>query len=314
MNDLEYKDILYKNFIKSKMKNICEKEYNYFLSKRNVVGVAIGNKIFNGQKTLEKCLTVLVKKKVPENELSAEDIIPKKYKGFSTDVIESGEIKATSLSGKVRPMIFGYSIGPLSRPVAGTAGYLVRDCKGNCYILANSHVLAGLNELPLGTPIVQPGVFDGGTAADTIATLSKFIPLKFRTPENTPENIVDAAIAKFVNPCKDASNIIYDLGKVRGINLEPTIGLKVTKVGRTTEKTTSEIVDTNATVSVTYEPGKTAIFINQLITNRMTEAGDSGSLLLDSENKAVGLSFANAPFISMFNPIDVVLKELNVFI
>lgn len=315
MNPLKCKDIIDTSPLKYDMEAICEKEYGYFLCKENVLGVSIGSKISNGEDTFKDCLTVLVSKKLPECELSPEDMIPEKYKGILTDVIETGEIMATSLTDKVRPIIFGYSIGPDNSPWAGTAGYLTKDYLSNLYILSNNHVLAGENKLPINTPILQPSLIDGGTSStDKIATLSKFVPIKFETQNESPENFVDAAISKFINPVSDANDIIYLNGRVSGLNLRPRVRLRVKKVGRTTEETTGEIRNTNATVRVTYSDGNTAIFLRQIITTSMSKPGDSGSLLLDRKNNALGLLFAGSDSATIYNPINLVLRELSISI
>jgi hypothetical protein len=57
----------------------------------------------------------------------------------------------------------------------------------------NNHVLADTNQLPLGTPIVQPF---GPGPQDVFAKLTAFEPIRFpsiSTP--TPRNRIDAAIA-----------------------------------------------------------------------------------------------------------------------
>jgi hypothetical protein len=52
----------------------------------NVTGVGIGKK---GNKS---CIKVFVTKKVPANELSEKEIVPKTLQGWDTDVEEIGEI------------------------------------------------------------------------------------------------------------------------------------------------------------------------------------------------------------------------------
>jgi len=75
--------------------------------------------------------------------------------------------------------------------MAGTFGALVQDPDGKLYILSNNHVLANENDLPIGSPIFQPGLLDGGNpSADRIAALTRFIQLV-----GNQSNSVDAAIA-----------------------------------------------------------------------------------------------------------------------
>ena len=85
----------------------------------------------------------------------------------------------------------------------------------------------------------------------------------------------------------------YD-SKVGLLKIEGTenayLGMKVEKSGRTTEFSTGEITLLDATVRVNYGGNKIATFEDQIITGNMSAGGDSGSLLVSSENKkATGL-------------------------
>ena len=62
---------------------------------------------------------------------------------------------------------------------------------------------------------------------------------------------------------------------------------------------------------INYKDGY-ALFVNQIITNAMSQGGDSGSLLLNNTNKDVRLLFACSTSYSIFNPISTVLKTLNI--
>lgn len=292
--------------------SICNNEYDVFFMKPNVVGVSLGYKVKNGVTLSEPSIQVLVTKKIPECQLSSDKLIVKNYKGIKTDVIETGEIFAQGLTAKIRPMLFGYSISP--RPInylmAGTAGCLVKD-QSNFYILSNNHVLAGENTLGLNTPIIQPGSLDGGRYPnDTIAALSKFIPIQFETLNNSPSNTVDAAIARVLNISQVSSSIAL-IGKVNGIS-PISLNLAVKKSGRTTSLTTGKITNTNATIRIQYSNRKTALFKNQILTTAMSSAGDSGSLLVNSYNYAVGLLFAGSSSVTVYNPINSVLSALGV--
>src|SRR6267378_2767681 len=104
----------------------------------------------------------------------------------------TGLIMATSdPTQRKRPASLGYSVGHPAI-TAGTIGARVRDALGHVYILSNNHVLANSNGASIGDPAYQPGPFDGGTAADQIATLSDFQTILFNGQNNT----IDAAIAQ----------------------------------------------------------------------------------------------------------------------
>lgn len=292
------------------IKNICENKYDFFINRENVVGIGFGNKISNHIDTNERCIQIFVSKKQKVTELYPNDVIEPFFEGFKTDVMEIGEIYAEPLTAKVRPAILGYSISPSSLLVSGTAGVLTTN-GDDYFILSNNHVLAGENTLTLNTPIIQPGRLDGGVYPnDTIATLAKYIPIVFETTRVSSINYVDCALAKIISKDKIKS-LIALCGYVKGIS-KPLINLPVKKIGRTTDLTTGLIKSTNATVRVIYSGGKTALFKNQIICTRMSMAGDSGSLLLNNSNYAIGLLFAGSNSTTIFNPIDMVLKKLGV--
>ena len=292
---------------------IIQKDYPDFLKKKNVVGLAFGNKLTNSIDTNEPCLIIFVIKKQSPSELNATDFIPKTYKGIITDVIETGELRHSSLTEKILPMQFGYSIGPSSFNGVGSSGCLVTDRCGNYYILSNNHVLSIFDALPIGTPILYPGVLDGGRYPDDlIGILCKKIPLLTSSFGEDFINYVDCALVKIISPSMISKNIAL-VGPVKGVR-DSELNMNVKKVGRSTELTTGKIVQLDALLKVTNLQGEDIIYHNQITTTLMTDSGDSGSLLLDEDNNAVGLCFGNSDTISMVNPIKSVLTALNVSI
>jgi len=163
--------------------NVVTKE---LFKKPGVVLVGRGKKITNGINTGRDCVVVGVIKKVPIETLNLKDIIPGKVyltdymagiKGIETDVVETGVIRALDdRTAKYRPAPGGVSIGHY-QVTAGTLGMVVRK-NGVRYILSNNHVLANENKAQIGDSILQPGVYDNGTATDEIAKLSEFIPVQ----------------------------------------------------------------------------------------------------------------------------------------
>lgn len=295
--------------IHHKIIEICKNEYKSFLKKANVVGVALGYKRIKGFNTWEKCITVFVVKKITRDKITHYNMIPPNYKGIKTDVIESGIIKKSSLTKRIRPALGGYSIGAIGNLENGTLGGLVAD-DTDIYILSNNHVLAYENTIPLGSSIVQPGVSDGGIeSSDTVAKLSKYIPLQFETVENTSENYVDCAIAKITKKNLVSSKIAF-VGTPKGKAL-PVLNENVVKVGRTTEESYGKIINIGATITIVFDKGK-AVFKNQITTTKMAQSGDSGSLLINAKRYVVGMAFGNSQSISLFNSIDGVLDGLNV--
>ena len=162
-----------------------------FLSRANVVGVAVGNKEDKTVADGEKAVVVLVEQKLPLAALSASDVIPKQLDGIRTDVYEVGYLRAYDTPrDRFRPTIpSGVSIGHF-KITAGTLGVIVTDRNtGERLILSNNHVLANSNDAAKGDAILQPGPADGGqNPADIVAHLERFIPLGFvGDPDPTPD-------------------------------------------------------------------------------------------------------------------------------
>jgi hypothetical protein len=313
---------------------------DYLLSRKNVVACGVGFKETERGMTDEPCVVVSVTKKMPEAQLSPADIVPKKLGEVKTDVVETGIIRA--LQGhkdRWRPAPGGVSIGHINI-TAGTLGCLVT--RGDqLFILSNNHVLANSNAAQRGDPIIQPGRYDGGTAADQIATLEDFVPINFGTSPATcpmatgvegllnwlakllgsshrvvsfqevPErNRVDAAIAR---PLSNdlVERRILEIGVPKGTR-EATLGTQVKKSGRTTGFTTGRITQIHVTSQVSYGEGRNAVFEDQLMAGAMSQGGDSGSAVLDEDDYIIGLLFAGSDATTIINPIQFVLEALNV--
>ncbi|CAG7840456.1 hypothetical protein CLOHAE12215_01880 [Clostridium haemolyticum] len=290
--------------------NICENEYKFFLGKPNVIGVALGYKMVKGFYTNQKCVTVFVTKKVLCNELLSTERIPNYYKGFQTDVKQCKMLKFSSLTQRIRPALNGYSIGNILERNYGTSSCLVQD--RYLYVLGNNHSLALNNQAPIGSAILQPGVEDGGKIEkDVIGHLNKFIPIKFIEGAKEPENIVDCALCKVINRSFVSPEIAF-LGKPKGVAL-PRLNEDVKKVGRTTELTNGKIIYLNGTFRVICENvRKRALFKKIIITTTMGELGDSGALLMNQNNYALGIYMASGDSIGAFNPIQEILDSLKV--
>lgn len=300
----------------------------------NVVGMGYGVKWSNGEPTGKPALLALVSQKVDKEELAAEDVIPKKIGDMPTDVLAIGEpfagqaepieVGIELLARRARPASGGYSVGHRNI-TAGTIGTCVYDMVGtpgnpvgmpqHYYILSNNHVLANSNNATPGDAILQPGPFDGGVdPSDRIAALSRFIPITFDppVPRILHRNLVDAAVAE--GQFHDLKREIHWVGHLRGWRprAQVPVGLVVHKTGRTTNYTTGRITAINATIDVNYGGGRVARFRDQILTTPMSAGGDSGSLVADRDNFAVGLLFAGSPQVTVLNQIQHVRSLLRV--
>lgn len=264
-----------------------------------------------------------------------KDADVKNVPGFVDDIAVATEVtgQIVVLSDptlRARPAPIGYSVGHPAI-TAGTMGALVRDAASQLFVLSNNHVLANQNDAVIGDPMLQPGPFDGGTAADQIGTLAAFQAINFSGGNNT----IDAAIARVTNPA-DVSNSTpiddgYGLpnGKIFGDanndrvfdDKASLLGLNVQKYGRTTKLTHGQITGINGTISVCYEVlfifcVKSATFVDQLIigSGTFSGGGDSGSLIVtdDANRNPVGLLFAGGSTSTIANRIDLVLNRFGV--
>ncbi len=287
--------------------------------KRNVVGVGLAKKVVGGRTTDEPCIVVLVERKVPKSQLRPRDLVPETIETMKTDVVETGRIQALQArTGRWRPAPGGVSIGHY-RITAGTLGVVARRA-GVRMILSNNHVLANANAGSIGDPILQPGPADGGTDQDRIATLDAFVPIVFDGfwdwflglfgLARPVRNVVDVALGKLLSDA-DVSDEILEVGTVSG-TAPGTLGMRVRKSGRTTGLTEGEITAVAATVRVFYGLTRTARFRDQLVASALSQGGDSGSLVVDAQNHAVGLLFAGSSNTTILNPIGQVESLLGI--
>lgn len=246
-----------------------------------------------------------------------------------------------------RPAPGGVSIGHY-KITAGTLGAVVRDREtGARLVLSNNHVLANASSgrdgrAAPGDPVLQPGAYDGGKITrDVIGRLLRFVPLQ-RTFQQSQcaaalfwerlanslltvaapryritlqraadtGNLVDAALAKPERE-SDLLDQILGLGSVTG-TASARLGQAIAFSGRTSGVVRGKIIARDVGLNITMGPGEVVYFEDQLITTAVSQPGDSGSLLVDEQNRAVGLLFAGSERVSVCNRIDHVLRLLGV--
>ncbi|MFW9910791.1 MAG: hypothetical protein ACFFEF_19725 [Candidatus Thorarchaeota archaeon] len=313
----------------------------------NVVGVMIGYKVIAGEKTDKLSIICLVEKKIKEQDMKKQDLLPSDIDGELLDVIQVGKLRTLQINkkGRHRPCPMGTSGGHYLI-TAGTNGELLRDKKtGKICIGTNNHVGANSNNAQIGDPYLQPGPYDGGTVQnDIIGHLMKFIPISFAMDQSEcaaarfwsgiynvparafgrktrlrpvvayPEyNLVDAAKIEVAD--SDVSSSIVDIGTPRGVR-QAQLDMLVQKSGRTSCHTTDGLVTgIDATLGPINYGGKLAYFRDQIVISKggFSAGGDSGSLILDKEGYAVGKLFAGSDEenITIANPIQTYLDLLD---
>lgn len=325
------------------IRKILNEVRSQLMKKQNVVATSIGYKTVAGNMTDELSIVCSVEIKKPRTKLSEQDMVPARIQNISTDVNVTGMLRIfQEPTRRFRPAPGGISIGHKGI-TAGTLGCLVKK-NNKLFILSNNHVLANSNEASVGDAILQPGPHDGGQLPqDQIALLSEFVQINFETGGELPpypvggfvasflnaiaaavgsntrlkpyriatqENKVDCAIAEPLNP-QDVKNEILGIGIIAGVG-EAELGMQVKKSGRTTGVTTGIIQQIDVTARVNYGANKVALFTDQVMAGAMSQGGDSGSAVLDSNNNLVGLLFAGSDTTTIINRIQNVFAGLEV--
>jgi hypothetical protein len=305
--------------------------------KDNVVALGIGNKIVRHRSTRTRCLRFYVIKKTKLSGEFREYCLPKRFEGLPTDVIEiGGPFRALAVrptcQKRLRPARPGCSVGfelphaPSDVGSAGTIGAFVRLLDGRFGILSNNHVLANVDQLPLRTPILQPGIADDGRPdRDRIGELWKTVPIG-------SEN-VDCAVA-LVDNNADMNPVMMGNKKLSsGIPIEGVEGMRVWKYGRSSQYTEGTIDDITFAFRMTYDvvsivngsinlEEKPVVFRNQMSilgrngyesTRPFATDGDSGAFIIDEETgRPTGLLLGGTDRVVVANHLQHVLSHLNV--
>lgn len=279
----------------------------------NIVGVGISKKVTEGTELDTLCVCFYVAKKQAPSKIPSRYLVPpvlaaNNGKATFTDVKVVGKlVPEGNPLVKRRPIESAFSVGHVNI-TAGTLGAIVK--KGpKRYLLSNSHVLADSGRGRSGDKVLYPGPADGGTdPADWIATLSEVVPF---TKGGAFVNEVDAALAEIREERLAKAKYAVSKAAVPLAIGVPRRDMVVTKRGRTTGVTTGKIIDTDFRFILNYDGVGKVGFTGQVLCERYTDGGDSGSLVVDTETgKVVGLHFAGANGGSVFNPIQSVIKAL----
>ncbi len=186
----------------------------------------------------------------------------------------------------------------------GTIGYFCTRMsrlsrRKEIHLLSNSHVFADLRKSNLDESdlIMQPSPGEA-TSTRPIGSLVNFSMLRF-ADMNHP-NQIDAAIARLWTSCAHKS-VIPLIGAVKGYVLKADVepGETARKFGRTTGYTEGHIFSIYLDIWVRYSrTGQSAFFQNQFLIepdstqfSKFVEKGDSGSLVVDAKQNALGLIF-----------------------
>ena len=182
------------------------------------------------------------------------------------------------------------------------------------YMLSCNHVFANEDGATAADAMDQPGRYDNScNTGNNVGTLYAWNDIS-----STSNNLYDAAIAE-CNPSisggwtghmAPASAGLYSPASGTSA-IDPSVGMAVEKVGRTTGLTTGSIAGINVTIKVSYT-SFTATFVNQIyVKGSFIKAGDSGSMMVtnNSNHDPVGLDFAGSSRSSFANPIKPIEED-----
>jgi hypothetical protein len=248
--------------------------------------------------------------------------LPDRYRGVPIVQIEmpaAGFLSAAGVSSPAAPEQYPNGIREYQEVIiggisgantnltgqSGTIGYFcTRKSKlprrKEIHLLSNSHVFADLRKgiVDDGDLIMQPSPGEPGSNRP-IGMLVDFSSLDFYSDVNEP-NHIDAAIARLWGPHQHKP-LLPLIGPIKGYvaRKDVEIGEGVRKFGRTTGYTEGCIFSIFLDIWIRYDrTHQSAFFKNQLLIKpalpefqRFVGKGDSGSLLVDEEQRAIGLIF-----------------------
>jgi|GEM_PF-547577 len=275
-----------------------------------LLGVGIGLKEKNGKFTDEIVYRVYVSEKKPKEELEQSEIIPDSVRGINTDVTEFEENTPHADTSKYRPIEGGIQIGNDKQKHIGTLGCMATlTSTGETVMLSNHHVMYA-DGAGVGAKIGQPRYKHCCCCScDVVGSILN----------GSLGGLVDCAIASTsVSSC----NTILGGTKVKGSN-QAIVGEQVTKVGRTTGKTTGTVIDINyITSSTTGTQFTHQVLIHPTSADtKFSDGGDSGSAIFNSDDEVVALLWGGGgdgtpskPYRTVGNNIDDVLNAMGITI
>ncbi|MGP3690082.1 hypothetical protein ACTVZO_36210 [Streptomyces sp. IBSNAI002] len=293
-----------------------------------VVAVGVGGRERAGRATGERTIRVFVTRKRSPGELPQDRLVPAEFEGVGTDVVDLGARAPDPPPGpcgrrgptgsppgsqsrlderKWSRLIGGAMVSSAVDPKApGTIGGFLEHTgdPGKVYLLSNQHVLG---EAP---PLDHPVRADTGTRV--YHPLRQDFPLERLFSSNVVGNYetgdrdttVDVAVARLDPGVKWYADIL-DIGPVTGTyTLKPeevdTHCFEVRKRGVATGYTGGTVQAVNAAYDVDGIRYSNLMIVKPhpnpglptTVVNHFSDHGDSGALVVDRFNRAVGLVLA----------------------
>ena len=294
MNDADYQKIL-------KVKRQSE---DRLFDVPTVHGVSLGYKMTGGKFTDEFAICVHLPKKLPEDQIAEAHRIPKRIEGYATDIVEDDPPVAHENNSKYRPLEGGceFSTSNLRGGPAGKRGTLgcvvIDDTSGDTVVLTNEHVMS---DNPYG---FQP-----------IASVTNLVG---KTVRSVLSPRVDGAVVSIDSFESKAS--IIEIGEIRGtFDIKAAdLPVPVRKYGYVSTLTKGHVTRIDFVGDRRTDKWH---FVGQLYIDAdegpgvpFSKPGDSGSVVVDDENRVVGLLWGGGHISThgIASPIGKVLEELEI--
>jgi hypothetical protein len=290
---------------------------------RNVIGLAVGRKLKAGRRR-GLSLVVFVKRKLAPERLPATRLMPSVLGGsrigiresIPVDVQQVGEGFAEALISVDRPAQPGYSVGNRVGG-SGTIGCVVQDRATSTRLgLTCAHVLAPLPTAKPGDRVLVPSLVEA-RASHVLARASVGVVDQILRPgfndSDVPANL-DVATFLPTDPAALDSSVAIVGKRPSGVLSNVSVGMPVRKVGAFSELTTGEVRFVNMVFWLAYPTPAgdevTAGFQDVIGVSHFSNPGDSGSLVINDERKAVGIILGSTPEFTICLPIQRALDAL----
>lgn len=196
-----------------------------------------------------------------------------------------------------RPVVGGVQVGHGTNTIGTSAFVLENPETGQRFLSSNNHVIADTNDNRPGDPIYQPG-----PDKDVVGQLADFIPLK----DGTTVDLAWAAIDGNVGLSPEIYELDQPTSPVEAA--PPDVGDEVTKSGITTGVTTGEVKRIDVDVNVGYGDEEYRIE-HCILVEDISDAGDSGSPVVDADGNPAGMIFAGNDQYSVLMAADQIEKQ-----
>jgi hypothetical protein len=290
----------------------------------NVIGLAVGRKVTAGREG-PLSLVVFVKRKLAPERVRAERLVPRALDAspmgvrepIPVDVQKVGKGRAEALISVNRPAQPGFSVGNRVGG-SGTIGCVVQDrATSSQFGLTCAHVLAPVPTASTGDRVLVPSLAEARAShvvgRAPLGLLQRFVPPDF--DDSAVAANVDVATFSPTNPATLDPRIALVGRRPSGIASTVTVGMAVRKVGASSELTTGEVKFIHMIFWLAYPTPTgeevTAGFQDLIGVSRFSDFGDSGSLVITEDRKAVGIVLGSTPEFTACLPIQRALNALN---